>query len=296
MNNEKGISNIDFFKLEDLTDVNVECVGEDFAISNYPLSCVNFYTQPIKIKGLVLALCISGTSTLLINLKKYVIKTNDILILPPGQVVQYVDRSSDFSMHSMYMSTAFFTENTSLPQNRDMTVFFTIRDNPCFNITKEDTEIIKQYHNLISKRIKSKENPCLLDTMRYIMNALMTEMSSILDKYLHTPKNAISRKDDICHKFMKLLMENYKKSRQVSFYADKLFLTPKYLSNTLKQVTGRKAGQLIDEYVILQAKVLLQSTNMTIQQISEELNFANQSFFGHYFKHLTGLAPSQYRK
>ena len=94
---------------------------------------------------------------------------------------------------------------------------------------------------------------------------------------------------------MSLLMKHYKDSRSVSFYADKLFLTPKYLSATLKAVTGKKAGQLIDDYVLLQAKVLLRSSDMTIQQISEELNFANQSFFGRYFKQLTGMAPTKYR-
>ena len=95
---------------------------------------------------------------------------------------------------------------------------------------------------------------------------------------------------------MKLLMCHYKECRDVNFYASKLFITPKYLSNTLKTVTGKKAGQMIDEYVVLQAKILLSSTNMTIQQISEELNFANQSFFGRYFKRITGLSPTQYRR
>ena len=81
----------------------------------------------------------------------------------------------------------------------------------------------------------------------------------------------------------------------MAFYADKLFITPKYLSATLRSVTGKKAGQLIDDYVLLQAKMMLKSTNMTVQQISEELSFANQSFFARYFKHLTGISPTQYR-
>ena len=60
--------------------------------------------------------------------------------------------------------------------------------------------------------------------------------------------------------------------------------------------TGKSASQWIDDYVVLEAKTLLKSTNLTILQISEELHFANQSFFGKYFKQHTGLSPMRYRR
>ena len=161
---------------------------------------------------------------------------------------------------------------------------------------ENDINIITLYFDLMVHRIKDRSNPHLLTTMRHIFNALMSDMNDAFLKYLSVQKNKISRKDDICQNFMKLLMSHYKECRDVKFYADKLYITPKYLSNTLKAVTGKKAGQMIDEYVVLQAKILLSSTNMTIQQISEELNFANQSFFGRYFKRITGLSPTQYRR
>ncbi|MDD4819468.1 MAG: AraC family ligand binding domain-containing protein, partial [Flavobacteriales bacterium] len=257
MKTEKRLNEVGFLRPEDIKDFKIESIGDDFSISDFPLSCINIPSVSLRMQGLVFALCVSGEGQFMVNLKKYKVKKNDIFILPPGQVIQYIDRSDDFSIHSMFMSAPFFADNTSLPRNRDMTVFFTIRDNPCFNLSEEEVDVIMQYHALISNRIKDKNNPFLLDTMRYIVNALLTEMKNILEKYFHNQKKNSSRKDDICREFMKLLMANYKNSRQVSFYADKLFLTPKYLSNTLKQVTGRKAGELIDEYVILQAKVLL---------------------------------------
>ena len=81
----------------------------------------------------------------------------------------------------------------------------------------------------------------------------------------------------------------------MNFYAEKLFVTPKHLSAVLKEISGKTAGEWIDHRVILEAKLLLRTTGMNIQEISVALNFSNQSFFGKYFKHLTGLSPREYR-
>lgn len=80
------------------------------------------------------------------------------------------------------------------------------------------------------------------------------------------------------------------------FMQDKLCVTAKYLSLISKEVSGQPAGNWIDEYVILEAKTLLKSSQMSIQEIADSLNFANQSFFGKYFKHHTGISPKEYRK
>ena len=104
-----------------------------------------------------------------------------------------------------------------------------------------------------------------------------------------------TKRDDLFEAFYNLLLAHYKESREVGFYADKLCLTPKYLSAVIKDLTGKSAFEWINDYVTLEAKALLKSTNMTIQQISDELNFANQSFFGKYFKRLTGVSPKEYR-
>ena len=82
----------------------------------------------------------------------------------------------------------------------------------------------------------------------------------------------------------------------MSFYADKMFLTAKHLSTVVKEISGKTVGEWIDELVILEAKALLNSSSMNIQEIADRLNFANQSFFGKYFKHYTGMSPKEYRK
>ena len=84
--------------------------------------------------------------------------------------------------------------------------------------------------------------------------------------------------------------------RSVAFYAGKLFISPKYLSLIIKESTGKSATDVIDSYVVLEAKNLLRFSGKNIQQVAYELNFPNQSSFGKYFKHLTGMSPSEYQR
>lgn len=79
------------------------------------------------------------------------------------------------------------------------------------------------------------------------------------------------------------------------FYDKKLCLTPKYLSSTIKEVSGKLAGDWIDNYVIIEAKALLISTNLTVQEICYELNFSTPSSFTRFFKRITGMSPRKFR-
>lgn len=99
----------------------------------------------------------------------------------------------------------------------------------------------------------------------------------------------------MANRFLSLVQENYKKERFLDFYASRLEITPKHLSRTIKAQTGYTAVEWIERFVILEAKVLLKSTNLNIQQIADELNFPSQSFFGKYFKKYAGMSPKEFR-
>jgi AraC-like DNA-binding protein len=104
-----------------------------------------------------------------------------------------------------------------------------------------------------------------------------------------------AKQNECVERFLELAEKHFKTERQVGFYAEKLHITPKYLSQIIKANTGKSANDWIDDYVMLEAKALLKSSKLTIQQISDELNFADQSIFGKYFKRLEGVSPKEYR-
>ena len=97
-------------------------------------------------------------------------------------------------------------------------------------------------------------------------------------------------------RFVLAVGQHYRTHREVRFYSDALCISPKYLSTIVKSVSGRTPGEWIESYVTMEAKMLLSTTDLSIQEISSQLNFPNQSFFGKYFRHQTGLAPSAFRK
>ncbi len=107
---------------------------------------------------------------------------------------------------------------------------------------------------------------------------------------------ATVRRSSYVPEFIKLVHLHYMKERSVNFYASKLFISPKYLSLLVKEATGRSASRWIDDLVIMEAKNLLRFSGKNIQQVAYTLNFSNQSSFGKYFKHLTGMSPTEYQK
>ena len=103
-----------------------------------------------------------------------------------------------------------------------------------------------------------------------------------------------TKQEFIFKKFLDLLDSNYTTSRSVNFYAEKLGITPKYLSSTTIAFTGISASRIIDNFVVFQIKLQLFSNIKSVKEISKNLNFQSQSFFGRYFKRITGMSPREY--
>lgn len=105
----------------------------------------------------------------------------------------------------------------------------------------------------------------------------------------------MTRNKQLFNKFMALVKLYHTYARGVKFYAGKLCLTPNYLSGAIKEYTGKTAAEWVDEYVILEAKIMLKDSSLSIQEISYKLNFPSQSAFGKYFRQQVGVSPKQYR-
>ena len=116
---------------------------------------------------------------------------------------------------------------------------------------------------------------------------------------LDTIKESVPKEklqNPIFEKFKEVLFRDFLHHRSVQYYADSLNVTRKYLSEVIKKNSGKTASNWIDDIVILEAKVLLQNKDLTISQISELLNFDNQSVFGRFFKNHEGISPLEFRK
>jgi AraC-like DNA-binding protein len=228
-----------------------------------------------------------------INLKSYVSQAPSITVLIPGQILQYEHISEDFSGFFLVMSQQFADDLLPNLQER-LSLYFAFISNPYLPLSQPELESMLDYHDLLKKTRRIEDLSIRKEMVKHLTLAFyyaLTYQSHILSGSAQQPMQSV-----LVDKFIKLVEENFREQREVGFYADRLCLTPKYLSKVIKDSSGKSANSWIDDYVILEAKAMLKSTNMTVQQISDELNFPSQSFFGKYFKRIVGVSPKEYKR
>ena len=150
-------------------------------------------------------------------------------------------------------------------------------------------------YTMVSNVIRREDHPYKEEIIRHLFSAYYYG----LGYYVHDTrqhKSLMTGQQEVCERFISLVSEHFKRHRDIGFYADRLCMTNKYLSALLKQETGMTALEWIEKYVVLYAKGCLSSTTMTIQEISDELEFPSQSVFGKYFKRVEGISPMAYRQ
>lgn len=248
---------------------------------------------PHVFEGFLLALCIDGDAEIKVNLRKYSVTKNTLIIIFPNQIFEPI-KTGDF----IHAKTLFFPMDllSDLPFPSNFDVAFKIGKQACIKVPDEIMQELLTHFSLIENLHKRTSQPFRKEIAKGLLYTTVMQACSI---YIDTECNTeikSPRKEELIHNFFRLMMDHRKEIRNVSFYADKLFVTPKYLSSTLKKVTGKTTNEWINESVIIEAKSMLKRSKMTVLQISEELNFPNASFFGRYFKQYAGMTPIEYRE
>jgi AraC family transcriptional activator of pobA len=270
----------------------IDSIDDDFALLENPVVTTGF-ESPFKLDVTVAIICVRGSMKGAVNLKHYSIVAPCIFTVLHDQILQYEYFSEDFSGLFIIMSRKFLTTLSEDIQER-VPLYLSVHDNPWSPLNTEELESMTDYYKILQKSIRAKDNPHRLDIVKHLTQAFFYGSGY---RYQNLQKNEKKSKQDILvDRFLNLAQTNYKVHHSMDFYADKLCLTPKYLSKVIKENSGMTANDWIDNYVTLEARALLKSTNMTIQQISDDLNFPSQSFFGKYFKRHIGVSPKEYRK
>lgn len=176
-----------------------------------------------------------------------------------------------------------------------LNTFSSILEHPVIQVNPTISSYFVDYFSLWGRITTGPYPPdtrmaqCCLKQLFYTIDKLY----STQPQPVRPPK---SRKEEVCHKFIQLVIENYTHERRAQFYADILGISLQHLSNIVKQVTGKNILDIIAHVVLTDVKAKLKSTDMTIQEIAFSLNFPSASFFGKYFKRHIGISPLEYRK
>lgn len=272
-----------------------DSIDKDFIMFNN-ISILPVFSYPFRLDATVAVICLKGTIKGSINLTPYTTEAPGLVIILPDQILQYEYISDDFSGLFVLMSKR-FSNSLLLNLQERLPLFFSISNNPSTPLTKEQLDVFTNYYQMLRQTVQMKDNPYRTEIVKHLIQAFFYGTYHIFQGLLHNtnPRNKKSKHELLVERFLNEVQTHYMEQRNIEFYADKLCLTPKYLSKVVKETSGLSAGEWIDNYVTLEAKALLKSTNMTIQQISDQLNFASQSFFGKYFKRHAGVSPKEYR-
>ena len=220
----------------------------------------------------------------------------------PGNIIKVSsykpEHIADAELYFLLISKEFMS-GIHLDINRVYQESLRLWNYPCIRLSEDDISLLVEYftlsRNILHSRMKNKKN---------VLGALVTSFAHVILE-LWTREISHSRKaenpstariNQLLERFIALVTEYHNTERGVAFYADKLCLSPKYLSKLIKQASGRSAPAWIDSFVILEAKNLLKYSDKSVKQIVYDLHFPNQSVFYKFFKAHTGMTPSEYRK
>lgn len=256
------------------------------------LADIPFITFPTRLDRMLLVVCRTGEIAADIDLERKRMGECSVMVLRPGHHIGSCRVSTDFD--GFFITVTQEKLNTILPSLQYVIPYsLKYNSNSVIEMTVEEQENLTMIYNMIRRKIR-EDRPFTSKALASLFEVLFYDALGI---YASRSEQGVrkTRREELLSEFIDILEKNFKSERAVSFYADKLFVTPKHLSAVLKEVSGRTAGEWIDNRVILEAKLMLRTTGMNVQEISSALNFSNQSFFGKYFKHLTGTSPRDYR-
>ena len=252
-------------------------------------------SETSKMKCLLLAICTDGQIEYTVDTEVHKVVANDILIVSEGQVMGDYKIAPGSKGVCLFLSYDFFQEIVSNVKELS-TLFLFARRHPVFHAENRLVKELITYIQAVKLKMLDLEHEFRRELVATMLKVLIYDMCNVIYRVQQVEKTGKTRGETIFADFIHMVEKEYKSERRVSWYAEQLYISPKYLSETIKHVSKRTPSEWIDYYVMMEIRVLLKNSKMSIKQIAEEMNFPNQSFLGKYFKDRYGKSPSQFRR
>lgn len=256
--------------------------------------------HPCRFDGIMMLYCVKGNVKLSINLNEYEIADNSLIVCLPGNLLKVTEipEDTDGLHYVMIAMSQNFASGLRIDFKKVLSEGVALLKDPVITLPENVKELTAHYLSLMAE-LSGAELEMRDDALRSLMSSMLCVVAGVWREKVEQLKDAslqsTTRSRMIFEQFIRLVSQYHTQHRNVGFYADKLCLTPKYLSKLIKNASGRSAPEWIDSYVILEAKNLLKYSDIAIKEIVYRLNFPNQSVFYKFFKARTGMTPSGYR-
>lgn len=266
----------------------VDHLGADMLLMEDPYTN-EAYDFPFKSKSSISIIILSGAVECDIDINHFCSKGVGILNILPFQIVERLYFSQDFHGYCIVFSEGF---NDSLNLSEKGALTSIIRRQEFCPLEGRTLEAMLKYVRMLQDILR-EEHPFQAEIAIHLTAAYYYALGTNIHGRSHA---SLSRAEEISNGFLDAVKANCRTHRDMDFYAEKLHLSAKHISTTVKEVTGLSAMKWIERQTILNAKSFLKNTDLTVSEVSEKMNFPTQSDFGKYFKRFTGMSPKEFRK
>jgi AraC family transcriptional activator of pobA len=248
--------------------------------------------QPYRGDYYKISLCLRGTAELKVNLQTCVIRPGSLILATPDVIKQWQHVAPDYETLSVFFTRDFILTNNAATGQ----LGFLVAPSPyVLRLSATEAASIAASFRFLEQKYRIP-NVRRTNILHSILTSLLFEIGTFYDQQPAVPRAGQPRAQQLAAAFRALVRAHCTEARSVGFYAAALCITPKHLTELVKQVTGRTASSWIAEAVVLEAKARLQNPALTVGQVAESLQFADQFAFSRFFKNSTGLSPTAYRQ
>lgn len=274
--------------------------GNSYACEKVSEALADETSVPIEHKTFSIFFVQRGRLKLTMASGTFIASPNSIIVVPPGMLAK-ISKSSRLrnDIFALHFSVPFMTEINLDPNAFAMALRRNI-DNPIMQLSAAHMGRLHKFYGILEQNAAGDpENVFARNIARSVCAGLIYQIMDFATEDIDTGRQTKGGESvgltALAHSFVKLVHNHFRTERNVSFYANRLCVSERHLTQTVRQVTGRTPGRWVSDMVIIEAKNLLRFSGKNIQQIAYTLNFANQSAFGHYFKHHTGQSPTAFQ-
>lgn len=271
---------------------------EEFYIYN-TIDQLPFNEQASYVSYGMAGVCTAGKAIIEVFDTQRRVEKDTMLIIFPNMLVSLKSKSDDFAITFFKVSRSLYIDIISGLCRLSPDFIFYMRRNFTFRF-EEHTKDAERFFNFCGLIETWTGNASQFLRRESLMQLLRLFYFDIYAYFRSDPHNAKSikytHKEDVALKFMQLIIQNFAEHREVAFYADKLCLTPKYLTSVVHYVSGKSAKDWIVGYLILEIKALLRNFDIDIKEIAAITKFPDQSLMSRFFRKHTGMSPSDYRE
>lgn len=247
-----------------------------------------------KVNGIGLIICRSGGFDFRLNGKDYEAKPGDTLFVPEYSSLVITGEKEGLDVDILIYQVEPIRDimgNLVL----SMYPYSQLSAEPCYVWKTGEEQEVSHYMRLLESTLPLEDSLFNLHERKLLLLALTHRLCSIYSRKVAAQQNSVGHKHEVFMKLIELIDRHFMQERGVEFYADKLCLSPKYLSALSKSVSGYTVQELVFKAIVRKSMSLLNNTQMTVQEISDMLNFPNASYFGTFFRKQMGMSPQQYR-